>query len=127
MKTESRHLSSVDGKNKICPAIPIRHTWQVAGEATFIYAIECQGIFKVGIAANLQWRLDELKTGNPFPMRVAYYHRVPKARAHLIERWIHEQMAETRVHGEWFRSPRQRVYALIDKATAPRNPLFCHV
>ncbi len=65
-----------------------------------LYLIQCQQFYKIGIANDVQSRLAQLSTGNPFELKVLavydFYNAEP------VERAIHQKFANTRKRGEWF-------------------------
>lgn len=62
-----------------------------------------EGFFKIGISKNVGSRLNELKTGCPFPLVVGFELRMPdRPTALLIETRIHDCLAQWRMEGEWF-------------------------
>lgn len=53
---------------------------------------------KIGVAANVQSRLDELRTGSPVPLHIMWKTRGDRD----LEYSLHEYFAPYRIHGEWF-------------------------
>lgn len=53
---------------------------------------------KIGVAGNVQGRLDELRTGSPVPLHVMWKTRGDRD----LEYGLHEYFAPYRIHGEWF-------------------------
>jgi len=65
-----------------------------------LYIIECQGFYKIGIASDIEARLAQLCTGNPFPLVVKTIYKFENADP--VERAIHQRYKEQRKRGEWF-------------------------
>ena len=66
----------------------------------YLYLIKCQQYYKIGVANDVESRLAQLSTGNPFPLEVmAVYGYV---NAELVERAVHQRFVNLRVRGEWF-------------------------
>jgi hypothetical protein len=77
--------------------------WQYqAGKAQHrcVYILECRGFYKIGKTANLNARLKNLQTTNPFEVRIA--HVVFTNDHTQVESALHEIFAENRTVGEWF-------------------------
>lgn len=71
----------------------------------FVYAIECDGLVKIGVAKNPHSRLAALQTGNPHPMTLLAFRDFEwRAQAYLVESGIHDELRNQHVAGEWFRS-----------------------
>lgn len=75
---------------------------RIQHQKTFIYVIECAGLFKIGLAKNLSVRLATFETGNPLPLKTFAFRRVPAISATLVESWLHQHFAKSRLRGEWF-------------------------
>ena len=61
------------------------------------------GPVKVGIAANAFWRKNELQIGNFRRLTlVAVYSCDEKRHASDVEKWVHRQLEEHHLGGEWF-------------------------
>lgn len=70
----------------------------------FVYLMRSGIFIKVGIAANVEMRRYKLQMANPFEVRIERKYGVgDRHYARLAERATHEDLAEYRVHGEWFR------------------------
>ena len=81
---------------------------------TFLYVIrEAEGAVKFGIAVNPRERLATLQQGNPRPLALVLV--IPASIA--FERFVHTEIAEYRLAGEWFR-PEGRVLTLIQELRA---------
>jgi hypothetical protein len=66
----------------------------------YLYLIKCQQYYKIGVAADVEQRLAQLSTGNPFPLEVLAVYGF--ANAEPVEHAIHQRFANARVRGEWF-------------------------
>jgi hypothetical protein len=65
-----------------------------------LYLIECQHFYKIGVANDVESRLAQLSTGNPFELKVLAVYTFENAE--LVERAIHQRFAIKRRRGEWF-------------------------
>jgi hypothetical protein len=63
-----------------------------------IYFIICEQYVKIGTTSNLEARLLDMRTGNPFKMELA----ASIAGGHRTERELHARYKEFRYQGEWF-------------------------
>lgn len=66
----------------------------------YLYLIQCQQFYKIGIANDVESRLAQLSTGNPFELKVLAVYGF--ANAEIVERAIHQRFANSRARGEWF-------------------------
>ena len=66
----------------------------------YIYLIKCQQYYKIGIANDVQSRLAQLSTGNPFELEVLAVYGFKNANA--VEVAIHQRYSGSRKRGEWF-------------------------
>lgn len=66
----------------------------------YLYLIQCQQFFKIGIANDVEGRLAQLSTGNPFELKVLAVYGFSNAES--VERSLHQRFANTRARGEWF-------------------------
>jgi hypothetical protein len=76
----------------------------------YVYFLRAGKRVKIGTAANVQARFQDLKTGIPGKARI--YYVTPGNRA--LENELHQLFAADRVTGEWFRWS----VAIIDWITA---------
>ena len=67
----------------------------------YIYLINCNDLYKIGIAADFETRLADLQTGNPYPLKMILNYQFKNPRA--IETVLHDRFENVRVLGEWFR------------------------
>jgi hypothetical protein len=65
-----------------------------------LYLIKCQQFYKIGIANDVESRLAQLSTGNPFELEVLAVYGF--ANAEPVERAIHQRFSNNRKRGEWF-------------------------
>jgi hypothetical protein len=66
----------------------------------YLYLIKCQQYYKIGVANDVQSRLAQLSTGNPFelePLTVSSFNN-----ASVVEAALHQCFASKRTRGEWF-------------------------
>ena len=66
----------------------------------YLYLIKCQQFYKIGIANDVQSRLAQLSTGNPFELEVLAVYGYENANA--VEAAIHQRYSDVRQRGEWF-------------------------
>lgn len=66
----------------------------------YLYLIKCQQFYKIGIANDVQNRLAQLSTGNPFDLEVLAVYGFESANA--VEAAIHQRYSAVRKRGEWF-------------------------
>jgi len=66
----------------------------------YLYLIKCQQFYKIGIANDVQSRLAQLSTGNPFELEVLAVYGYDNAE--IVERALHQAFANNRKRGEWF-------------------------
>lgn len=63
----------------------------------------CQDLHKIGIAKDMQTRLLQLQTSNPFDLIIWHWVDFPDRRtAAMAERRVHQILDEYRQRGEWF-------------------------
>lgn len=68
--------------------------------SSYVYILECQGAYKIGIARDVRSRMQTLKTGNPFEIKFVYARLVFSARS--LEAALHWWLLNRRIRGEWF-------------------------
>ena len=66
----------------------------------YLYLIKCQNFFKIGIANDVENRIAQLSTGNPFPLEIMASYEFENAAP--VEAAIHQRYAGVRKRGEWF-------------------------
>jgi predicted GIY-YIG superfamily endonuclease len=72
----------------------------------YLYIIECKQndgiVYKIGVTNDLQQRIKNVRTGNPNP--VEYVYNEQNNNAYKLEKWLHSQLSEHRLEGEWFKN-----------------------
>lgn len=76
----------------------------------YVIGPEC-GPWKIGISDNPRGRLTELQVGSPIPLRI--HHEMLVHDAHGIEKAVHAELEQSRLHGEWFSCPLSDVIGVI--------------
>lgn len=56
--------------------------------------------YKIGVTNNLDKRIKNIRTGNPY--KVEYIYTEINKEAYKIEKWLHSQFSINRLEGEWF-------------------------
>jgi hypothetical protein len=107
-ETKIRDLAGRNGtknpaKSPAGVAITFRRQGHNQEEPTHLYALECAGRVKIGIASNVENRVANLQMACPVKIEVAHTRLFPsRVRARMAERFLHSQFAEMRSWGEWF-------------------------
>lgn len=72
------------------------------------------GIFKIGIASDVQKRLKGIQTSCPYPIHVVHAFIFPKRDiARSVESELHDLYAKRRTYGEWYHGePAQAFYVM---------------
>lgn len=85
------------------------------GDRCFVYVMK-SGIFhKVGIATNVAVRRERLQMASPFEVKVMRtYGMGDRHWARTVERAVHDDLAEFRVHGEWFKVGLEEVTEAVE-------------
>jgi predicted GIY-YIG superfamily endonuclease len=82
----------------------------------FVYLIKCinkDGFIKIGVAKEVQSRLDTMQTGCPYKLELlASIKCVSRKQAYELEGRLHRLFKNKRVRGEWFR--KVSMYKAID-------------
>jgi len=73
------------------------------GTAGYVYIMQCNEFFKIGIAIDPKARLALLQTGNPY--KIALVSVWPSGNPRREEQALHIKYASSRVRGEWFALP----------------------
>jgi hypothetical protein len=68
---------------------------------SYVYLIQSEGHYKIGIANDLRNRLAQLQTGNPNVLKVESCYEFPNAQA--VETVLHQKYSSARTLGEWFK------------------------
>jgi hypothetical protein len=73
---------------------------RIMKSGVYIFGSKEQGWFKIGKSSHIDSRIGALNTSVPFPGKVIRKYLVePRA---TLEKFLHDQMAEHRLRGEWF-------------------------
>lgn len=67
----------------------------------YIYLIKCDEFYKIGIAWDIDSRLNSLQCGNPYELELMVAKRVKNAKT--LELKLHELVKDKRVFREWFK------------------------
>jgi hypothetical protein len=69
----------------------------------FVYGIACgRELLKVGHAINVQMRMKQLSSGNPFTLTVRHCLSVPSDQMEEIEKWLHARLRPQYLYKVWF-------------------------
>lgn len=68
---------------------------------SYLYVIQCNEFYKVGIASDVAARVASLQTGNPYPLQVVAYYEFDNATP--VEQSLHQCFAEQWQSGEWYK------------------------
>lgn len=71
-----------------------------SNKGDYLYIIKCDKYYKIGIASNIDSRLNSLQCGNPFELEVVCAFRVKKARQ--LEKDLHNGLRQFNHKREWF-------------------------
>lgn len=66
----------------------------------YLYLLRCNEFYKIGIASNMNSRLNSLQCGNPYNIEIITAKRIKDARE--IEQALHEKLFEFKHKREWF-------------------------
>lgn len=70
----------------------------------YLYIISCEvnnkKLYKIGVAKNLEERMKNLKTANPFNLKLEYSDFIEDA--YQIEKLLHKFFVQKKIEGEWF-------------------------
>jgi hypothetical protein len=66
-----------------------------------VYVIRCFDYYKIGYSFNIESRIENMRTNNPFPLKVVYVAQTPQYKE--LEKALHSQFAYRRVYREWFK------------------------
>lgn len=118
MRLTSTH-ESPDGKWIVSPGLfAIRSSRYKHNAPAFLYVIgmvDSLDHVKIGIATDIQQRVVELQTANPFRLTLlASKAFASKREARHSERALHQQFSNVRATGEWFRLTDESRNSLID-------------
>lgn len=76
-------------------------------ETEYVYLIysEANNAIKIGRAKNVEERLQALQTAHPYPLKILKILEVSGKKAAIdLEKQLHQQFAEYRLLGEWFKA-----------------------
>jgi hypothetical protein len=71
------------------------------GRKAYVYAIECHGFVKVGVATSIAARMNQLQVGCPFELHLLTKWRSSDAIGQ--ERRLHAMLKPFEERGEWFK------------------------
>ena len=89
--------------------------------ACYLYLIQEQkkrGAIKIGIASNVEDRLNNLQIGNPNKLKTLFtYEAKSRKHAYALENWVHRTFKKKRLNGEWFKHDIElkRIFGKIEK------------
>lgn len=66
----------------------------------FVYVAQCDCYYKIGIAYNLESRINTLQVGNPY--KIDFYTCLKTKKAKEIEKKLHKLFEKKRLRGEWY-------------------------
>lgn len=78
-----------------------------------LYVIRCGDFYKVGVSYNIEQRIREMQLCNPYPLELALYRTVRTTQVRLVERRVHELLAEWEHGREWFTAPLAQIRAAV--------------
>ncbi len=70
--------------------------------------------YKVGISKNPEARLRALQTGHPARLRIHHKTETPANRTKLLETVIHNNLKHSRLTGEWFNLPLDKLLLEVE-------------
>jgi hypothetical protein len=111
-------MPSVENKFNALPKLP---KLPLGREWTYFLRADCEAkLVKIGHSVNLKWRLTGLQTQCPVQLSLIGLVQAP-AGTELV---LHETLATSRAHGEWFRpTPElEAIRAAMPKAASIETP-----
>lgn len=86
----------------------------------FVYFVQCgsdkKPPIKVGVASNIEKRLKSLQTGNPYKLELLCFIECSNSKeAYNLESFIHYELKNRRIRGEWFATCLRRVNKIVGK------------
>jgi len=82
----------------------------------YVYFIRAGIYTKIGVANNIQRRMEQLQTGNPLELRLACSVQMPSIKsAFYFEKLLHDEFMDKHKHGEWFFIKEAKVKDVISK------------
>lgn len=79
----------------------------------YVYVVRCNNYFKIGVAYNLDQRLNSLQNGNPYELELVAATQMDKEVAKAIELKLHEALADRKIMREWFELETQELVETI--------------
>ena len=67
---------------------------------SFVYLIKSSGFYKIGVAGDVESRMAQLSTGNPFDLELVFCYEFENA--NVVEASLHQRFSKQRIRGEWF-------------------------
>lgn len=67
----------------------------------YVYLLESDGFYKIGVSGAPMGRIRELQTGNPHKINLIASCKTDNA--HGAEWFIHRVLSKFNIHGEWFK------------------------
>jgi hypothetical protein len=95
----------------LIPEVEIKEE-EPAESKVFVYLIEANSFYKIGIATDVTKRLASLQTSSPHQMKVLKSWE--SAFAQKAERYLHRHFKDCRQKGEWFRLSSEQVQILLN-------------
>jgi len=88
----------------------------------FVYIIECQGLYKVGMTRGQPHkRLKELQTGQPFKLTLMVSYRT--ADPLKVEQRMHSLLKSKHFRGEWFRADLEEIVRAYNAVTGSKGSM----
>jgi hypothetical protein len=94
----------------------VKYREWLPGDKAYLYAIECDGYYKVGITTNVANRMATMQTGNPHEMRIRMQRQVPCEVSSLAEIEMHLALKPFHIRGEWFKCDYRTLHISACKA-----------
>ncbi|WP_117884309.1 GIY-YIG nuclease family protein [Aureibaculum luteum] len=69
-------------------------------KGVYIISIKDSGLFKIGLTKNIEKRLRQLQTGNPFEYRLVEFFHTPKFKE--LEKTLHKKYVKNKYKNEWY-------------------------
>lgn len=89
----------------------------------FLYLIQCESFYKIGIATSVYARLKDISVCNPFP--VALHSQYKFKDAESVEKKLHQRFRDKKVKGEWFRLESCDVETIENRYSKYRQRNIC--
>jgi hypothetical protein len=67
----------------------------------YLYLIRCNEFYKIGIAYDIDNRLNSLQTGNPYELDILFAVKI--SGAEKVEELLHNYFKDKRIFREWFK------------------------